>query len=730
MNTSLRVLLLLSSSGLVHCTADLARAPDAVECADRAAARSNASRSQLDRERKGVVLLMDGRSERKHDRRYEMAFGAVGFAPTRVDRGELAALDLEGLRVLIVPAELASGLSRESAQRIAREVERGLSLYTEAPSTLATLLGVSFEGPAASVQAVRDEAHPEIAIQWAEPADVLRLDAAEMRVHARAGADDRPILVSGALGAGRWLVSAIALDAPDGFGYGRLPYFHEALLAAFELTPLLSRPHLITYLDWGAVYDEDPHEVAERLAKRGVSQVHLSGWYRLERTRYFFEPFIAACHAHGVLVFAWLELPMVSTDFWDEHPECRQRTAVGTDAEVDWRKLIALEDPACMKAAKRELRELLTALPWDGVDVAELYFETPRGFDFPELFTPMSDWARMHYQAEAGIDPVDFFAPDSPNYRERVPEDFQAYLAYRNALCLEQNREVIEFVRGLRIGPHARPPSVMVTLIDTLIDTYMGDYIGIDLDQFIGLQAELDFDLNIEDPYTLWAKGPDRYRLIGQHYREALGPKPRLSVDINIVDRGDTVVPHVRQTGLEFLTLLYESAQFLDQTCVYSAYTPYEFDFEYAAVALAGSARAHASGRDRFEVDAPFSVRLHTDTRGHEIRLDGERWPCAAAQHVLVPAGQHTIELEESEHRPDALRITAVNGEIQLCEYRDGSVALRYDERRPVLVTLDRAVDRVELDGKQADYPTSNRCAEAHTVSLPAGRHTVLFSAE
>ena len=72
------------------------------------------------------------------------------------------------------------------------------------------------------------------------------------------------------------------------------------------LTPRLSRPQLTAYLDWGLVYDQDPAEVAARLAQRGIREVHLSSWYSVDRTRYFFEPFIRACHMHGVLVFSWL----------------------------------------------------------------------------------------------------------------------------------------------------------------------------------------------------------------------------------------------------------------------------------------------------------------------------------------------------------------------------------------------------------------------------------------
>lgn len=726
MKTSSQILLVLAVLPFVHCTADLRTVPEAVDCTDKPAQGANFQLSALDQRRSGVTLLSDAREEHLHDRRYEMALSAVGFAPTRVDITQAASLDVSALRVLVVPHARALELPDALVQAIADEVKLGLCVYTEGESELSKQLGIHFRAEPIEIQHVTDLQHPEIAIQWAAPQPVAKFDAPNMQVHVRGGYDQRAILASGKLGTGSWLAAALPLDEPDGFGYGRLPYFHEALISAFGLTPRLSRPHLIAYLDWGLVYDQDPIEVAERLAERGIREVHLSSWYALHRVRYFFEPFIRACHQRGVLVFSWLELPMVSGDFWDAHPECRERTASGIDAQIDWRKLIALEEPACMQLVKDTLRETLTAFAWDGVDVAELYFESPRGFEQPEYITPFSDWVRADYEGKTGIDPRALFDPAGANYWKRAPEAFRAFLDYRNALCLALNREVIEFVQGLSIGPFGTSPSVMVTLIDTLLDPAIGDYIGIDNKQFMALQAEQHFDINIEDPFTLWAQGPDRYRDIADHYREVVVDGPRLTVDINIVNRGDTNVPHTKQTGLEFLSLLQQSAEALDQTCIYAADTPYPFDFEYAAVALAGKASVEVTGPEQYRVDTPFGVTLLADTTGRETRMDGKLWPCAAPNAVLVPEGQHTVELKSAPAAQRALHITAVNGEIARCAYRGDAVELSYDERRPVIVTLDKHVSRIELDGQASEVPVNETC-QAVSVYLPLGKHDVVF---
>ena len=51
---------------------------------------------------------------------------------------------------------------------------------------------------------------------------------------------------------------------------------------------------------------------------------------------------IEACHRQGIAVYAWLELPHVSERFWPDHPEWREQTAIGQDAQLDWRKLMNL----------------------------------------------------------------------------------------------------------------------------------------------------------------------------------------------------------------------------------------------------------------------------------------------------------------------------------------------------------------------------------------------------
>src|ERR1041385_3241135 len=108
-------------------------------------------------------------------------------------------------------------------------------------------------------------------------------------------------------------------------------------------------------------------------------------------------------------VYAWLELPHVSEKFWNDHPEWREKTALLQDAELDWRKLMNLANRSAFAKVSEGVRDLLGRFDWDGVNLAELYFESLEGFENPARLTPMNDDVRAEFRREAGFDPVNLF---------------------------------------------------------------------------------------------------------------------------------------------------------------------------------------------------------------------------------------------------------------------------------------------------------------------------------
>ena len=113
---------------------------------------------------------------------------------------------------------------------------------------------------------------------------------------------------------------------------------------------------------------------------------------------------IAACHRYGILVYAWLELPEVSTAFWEAHPEWREKTAVLQDAFLDWRKLMNLANRECFRAVAQGVHDLIGRFDWDGVNLAELYFESLEGIGNASRFTPMNDDVRAAFRRQDALE--------------------------------------------------------------------------------------------------------------------------------------------------------------------------------------------------------------------------------------------------------------------------------------------------------------------------------------
>ncbi|PYT22730.1 MAG: hypothetical protein DMG57_34275 [Acidobacteria bacterium] len=67
-----------------------------------------------------------------------------------------------------------------------------------------------------------------------------------------------------------------------------------------------------------------------------------------------------------------------------------RKTAILQDAQLDWRKLMNLTNRDCFKAVYiYRNKGLINRLDLDGVNMAELYFESLEGAANASRFTPM-----------------------------------------------------------------------------------------------------------------------------------------------------------------------------------------------------------------------------------------------------------------------------------------------------------------------------------------------------
>jgi hypothetical protein len=416
---------------------------------------------------------------------------------------------------------------------------------------------------------------------------------------------------------------------------------------------------------------------------------------------------VRACHGRGIQVYAWLELPHVSERFWNEHAAWREKTALRQDAQLDWRKLMNLQNRECFRAVAAGVRKLLERFDWDGVNVAELYFESLEGVANPSRFTPMNDDVRAEFRSAHGFDPIEVFGQRSDERSRRLFLDFRAALARR---MQQEWLGVLEEARGER--PHL---DVVLTHVDDRFDSNMRDAIGADAASVLPLLDTQSFTFLVEDPATVWHLGPQRYPEIARRY-EALTPRHEsLGVDINIVERYQNVYPTKQQTGTELFQLVHAASAAFARVALY-----FENSLRKADLALLPAAAAVVS---RFEtvggkliVDSPAGVGLRWD--GGAL-VDGRPWPVRDGKVLWLAAGAHSVEGGPRAPGPAVLHF---NGDLRSARYTsEGCIELAYRSQARAFAVLDRPAVAVEVDGVsvQPDFYSTA------TLALPRGQHLV-----
>ena len=297
-------------------------------------------------------------------------------------------------------------------------VERGAILILEGESSLADLFGFrrSNKDPV-RVQSLTDVHRPGLRIVWEKGLELPVFDLpAGAHVFARERWSGAPVTAGLKRGAG----AVLWVAAPPGeHGYERFPYMLNALADLGLEAPFRSN-RLWAFFDSAYRSRVDVDYFAARWRKAGIAALQVAAWHNFEPDREavaYLAKLIAACHREGIQVYAWFELPHVSEKFWAAHPAWREQTAVGQDAQLDWRKLMNLTNRECFHAVSTGVRELIARFDWDGVNLAELYFESLEGIANPSRFTPMNADVRAQFQGEAGFDPVEEIRQDGRSDR-------------------------------------------------------------------------------------------------------------------------------------------------------------------------------------------------------------------------------------------------------------------------------------------------------------------------
>jgi hypothetical protein len=589
------------------------------------------------------------------------------------------------------------------------KVERGAALILEGSSPLAQSFGYRAQTETVSVVHLIDIHNPTLPIIWEKALELPRYELpADTRVFAKDRWTSAPLIAGEKIGLGAVLWVAAS---PGPRGYERFPYLMQAL-ADLGFEPAVRSSHLWAFFDYSYRTRADPDYLAARWRKAGISALHVASWHFYDadagRDEYL-KLLIEACHRHGVLVYAWVELPHVSEKFWNDHPQWREKTALLQDAELDWRKLMNLQNRDCVAAITVGLKQMMERFDWDGVNLAELYFESLEGAANPARFTPMNDDVRAAFQAKSGWDPITLWngRTDAASLRQFL--DFRAGLAQR---MQEDWLNTVESFRQFRPGL-----DVVLTHVDDRFDAGMKDSIGADAARVLPLLDKHSFSFLIEDPATVWNLGPE----IAKRYRPLTPHTEDLAIDINIVDRYQDVYPTKQQTGTELFELVHLASSAFPRVALYFENSLLKPDLGLLAASSAVITR-YAKMQRRVTVESTRDLELKWPS-GEGALVDGKLWPVQSSAVLYLPAGFHRIE---PAPKRDGITVIDINATLRSAAVESKRVAFEYSSESRAIARFDRRPARIDVDGE----PFPGTCVDPGecAVLLPRGTHTVMVN--
>lgn len=620
--------------------------------------------------------------------------------------------------ILLIPEKEGMSLKENETELIINNLKNGSKIIYNGNSPLNEKLDIKPSNKKSYINSYVWENHKNVKIKLQENNEfkLFKCDNKDIKVLAKY--KESPLVIKGNYGNGNYIYSGMELWKANGEGYEISPYMIEAIVEEFNIKPQLLRNDLAAYININFFLNEKPENTAERTLKAGISQLNISGW-TLNNKEYT-KNLIKECHKRGITTYLWLEFPMVSIDFWNEHPEWREKTGKGKDAQIDWRYLMALENPECFSAVEKYLIGVLNEFDWDGVDIAEIYFEAPeKGINKPSTFTPMHDSFRNEFKEKYGVDPKDivqskfgFLNSKNNDMKENIKRE-------RIELVTELNEKVLQICEKVKVEkPYLK---TMVTVIDSLIDKKMEGNIGISAEKLIKLQNKYNFVLQIEDPYTLWKYGPQRYQIIGQNYKNLMEKEKKLAIDINFVDRGGRVYPTKKQRGAEVLQLLYNANLSTDQVTFYAIETMVDSDMKLVPFVRRNDIKISDMGEGKYQInsDKKFSIVLNTNKK--QYLVDGKPWPFVKENEIILPKGSHLFE--EKAGSDTNVYIKSISGEIISGEIIDRGIDFEYEGSNRCYISFEKIPNKILVDNKEINISSEDK--QYYNCVLPEGRHKV-----
>src|SRR5262249_6713748 len=142
------------------------------------------------------------------------------------------------------------------------------------------------------------------------------------------------------------------------------------------------------------------------------------------------------------------------------------------------------------------VRDIIEEFPWDGVNIAELNYDTDHGPLNPAKYVPMNDDIRRDFESVAGFDPLQLFDSSSPYFWRKNLKAFEKFNQFRTKTVTAWHREMLEW-----LSPFCQKSNLelVITMLDSLHSQTLTRDTGVDSNQILELMEKYSFTLQVED---------------------------------------------------------------------------------------------------------------------------------------------------------------------------------------------------------------------------------------
>jgi hypothetical protein len=661
-----------------------------------------------------------------HSLQHVLKVSGITFSEISVE--EIMTARLSNYSIIVVPFASAKYLTDFAVlNHVMSAVKVGSNILTDGLSDIDVSLGLKLQSKQLNISTIGDSFFSNDTLFWTTPHDCYVFDNSIRKdsVLAFEKKSQQPIAISGTFGKGHFISISTLFDPNTTKGYSRFPFLIEWMDRFLGLQRIAERKSVEMYFDPGMREDNlNIDSLAELWRERLIKRVYIAGWYYDNNVDY--TPILNACHRNGIQAYCWLETPEINKTFWDKHPEWREKTATGRDANIDWRKLMNLADTACRKQVCNELDSFLMKHDWDGVNLAELYFEPhPQGFDNPDNFTPMNTIVRKEFKQKNGFDPIELFNQKSANYWKTNKKSWRLFADYRKDLSYRLKSDFLAFLNTVK--QRKTGFDVMLTGIDVSLQPAEADNIGESTEFTLALYKKFNITLQIEDPSNCWGSGPERYAELGTLYRKTVKDENRLVFDCNVVgshEKGYGGFPSEKPSGEEIRQIAYNMSVHNVRPAFYAEDGVSLIDFKNISTVLASKAMISYENTNEWSITSPYTILVTTGSKNCSLLLDGKPWLTGKNGKILIPKGKHILRCDTIHSPINAISLLAISGELETALFSKNKLEFSYSEDVTSCYAItDKKPKTIIIDGKETKCLISE--GKEFVLKLPQGKHSV-----